>query len=663
MPTTTSMLRPPSLNGPGMAARLTAPIVQLASKLRIRLALLFALGMLQGIALGALLREPTAGLGWLALALAGLLAGWVIGEWSVIRRMHALLSTATQMAEGRVKACSDMPYGLDELNQLAKAFDNLASTLQIEQAEARLAEESQHEAEHRYAALTEEVADPIITLDRQGHIQSINRAVELVSGYDAPELLGEPLVGMPILTDASMAQAQQEFACIIDGQARLPFEVALVRKDGVHVAFEAYPHPIKRGDQIVGMHLVFRNIGERKRIDAVLKETNTKLEDALARLKASQEQVVERERLRALGQMASGIAHDFNNALAPILGFSELLLDHPEKMEDRDKLIKYLQMIQTSAKDAAVVVRRLREFYRSRGSSEVFARVDLNQLIQQVISLTEPRWKTQSLANGVTIRVSTDLQDVLPIMGNETELREVLTNLIFNAVDAMPNGGVVLLRTKAEDEHVVLEVHDTGTGMTDEVRKRCLEPFFTTKGEQGTGLGLSMVYGIIRRHGGALHIETEPGAGTTIIMLLPVGKDAAGGESGAAPASVETAAVRSLYILVVEDEPMVREVTVEHLVTDGHTVETATNGREGLVKFYGGWFDVVITDRAMPEMNGDRLAVAIKQIAPKKPVILLSGFGDMMEASAEKPPGVDLVLSKPVTAETLRQALSWVISL
>ena len=225
-------------------------------------------------------------------------------------------------------------------------------------------------------------------------------------------------------------------------------------------------------------------------------------------MKQTQQNIIQQERLRALGQMASGIAHDFNNALTPILGFSELLLKRSEGLDDRDTVERYLRMMNMAAQDAATVVgnSRLREFYRKREEGENFAPASLHDLVGQAISLTQPRWKDEAQAKGITIKMETDLQEVPLIIGDESELREALTNLVFNAVDAMPDGGTITLRTRRDGNQVVLEVSDTGTGMTEEVRQRCLDPFFTTKGahtSSRTGMGLAMVYGIVQRHEGS----------------------------------------------------------------------------------------------------------------------------------------------------------------
>ena len=395
---------------------------------------------------------------------------------------------------------------------------------------------------------------------------------------------------------------------------------------------------------------------ERKRAEVALRESNRRLERTLAELRETQQQVVQQERLRALGEMASGVAHDFNNALAKILGFNELLLSSPQKLSDPEVVKQYSQMINTAAQDGANVVRRLREFYRKRSETEVFAPVNLNALVQQAISLTEPKWKGQAQANAVTIALQTDLQEIPSVAGNEADLREILSNMIFNAVDAMPAGGTITLRTRHENEQVSLEVNDTGTGMTEEVRRRCLEPFFSTKGERGTGLGLAIVYGIVQRHGGSVDIQSEVGKGSTFRLHLPIHT---GQSAPVAEAEVKESS-RPLSILVVEDDPALLEIEAEYLSSEGHTIETATNGCEGLEKFREGRFDLVVVDRAMPKMNGDQMSAAIKQFSPGTPIILVTGFGDMMKSQGKKPTGVDLIVPKPFTQAALRQAIGQV---
>jgi signal transduction histidine kinase len=395
-------------------------------------------------------------------------------------------------------------------------------------------------------------------------------------------------------------------------------------------------------------------IAERKKAEEAVLQSNRQLATALGRLKEAQEEVIQRERMLALGRMANGIAHDFNNTLAPIVGFSELLVMKPELFADTQKARNYLEMIHTAAKDSARVVSRLREFYRYRDKNEIFSPVVLNDLLLQVVSLTQPRWKDQALAAGVNIEIRTEFGKLPTVPGNEDDLREAFTNLMFNAIDAIEKRGIITLCSEVQGRWAVVTVSDTGVGMSEEVRARCLEPFFTTKVDQGTGLGLGSVYGTVRRHEGEIDIQSEPRRGTSVTISLPIEKDLKRPEAPRLAAESS----RPLRILVVEDEPMVREVLSVYLAEDKHQVTVAADGREGLEKFKsGGTFDLVLTDRAMPEMHGDALAAEIKKIAPKQPIILLTGFGDLMSGAGEQPSGVDMVVSKPFTLTTLRNAI------
>jgi signal transduction histidine kinase len=396
------------------------------------------------------------------------------------------------------------------------------------------------------------------------------------------------------------------------------------------------------------------NVTRREQAETDLRETNRELEKALSELKATQQQVIQQERLSAIGQMASGIAHDFNNTLTPILGFTELLLESETLLDDKVEARRCLEMLRTSTKDAASVVSRLRDFYRPADTDEEFPIVDLAKIVQQAVSLTEPKWRRQTQARGVTVEVTVEIKSSPFVAGEESALREVLTNLIFNAVDAMPEGGRIALRTSNENGDAVMHVSDTGSGMSETVRQRCLEPFFSTKGALGTGLGLSMVYGIIERHRGKLEIESAPGQGTTFIIRLPIAENST--------ASVPTIAAEgklksSLKVLIVDDEPGVLEVVASYLRCDGHSVATAASGREALEKFRRNQFDLVVLDRVMPEMSGDQTARFIKQLNQDIPVIMLTGFGALIEVTGSQPQAVDVVLSKPVTIDALRKTI------
>ncbi len=402
--------------------------------------------------------------------------------------------------------------------------------------------------------------------------------------------------------------------------------------------------------------LLHKEINERRRAEDQAVENAGHLAAALEQLRASQEQVVRRERMHALGRMANGIAHDFNNTLAPIVGFSELLLLKPELSADPARLRGYLEMIYHAARDAAKVVSRLREFYRHRDSAEAITPIILNELVQQVVSFTQPRWKDEALAAGVTIDMRIELGNVPTIAGNESELREAVVNLIFNAADAIEKRGRITVRTEVQGRWAVITVSDDGAGMTDDVRARCLEPFYTTKGEHGSGLGLGSVYGIVQRHEGELDIKTEAGRGTSVSLSIPIERGMHTPSAPKAPAQPP----KPLRLLVVEDEPLVREVLTIYLAEDEHQVTLANNGREALEIYRPDAFDLVLTDRAMPELNGDQLAVELRKINPQQRVVLLTGYGDLMNDAGELPAGVDLIVGKPFTLNSLREAIAQV---
>jgi CheY-like chemotaxis protein len=272
--------------------------------------------------------------------------------------------------------------------------------------------------------------------------------------------------------------------------------------------------------------------------------------------------------------------------------------------------------------------------------------------VERVVSLTSPKWKGKSRADGVQIEIVSNLAKVPPVAGNAAELREVLTNLVFNAVDAMPNGGTITLTTEHDIDSATIKIRDTGTGMTPEERERCLEPFFTTKGEHGTGLGLAVVYGIVQRHKGTIEITSEKNVGTTFAIRFPTTVEV---EAAAKP-QIERLD-RTLRVLVVDDQEVICELIAEYLHGDGHTTVCAYRGDEALDIFRSGAFDLVVTDQAMPAMNGSQLAEAIKKQSPETPIILLTGFGEEILAVGGQPLAVDIVLGKPISHADLRQAV------
>lgn len=393
---------------------------------------------------------------------------------------------------------------------------------------------------------------------------------------------------------------------------------------------------------------------QNKQLDAKVLERTQALEVAMAELQEAQRQSLQQARLHAFREMAGGVVHDFNNSLSILVGYSEILLTGLVP-GDSPKAKKYLQTMNTAAQDATKVVNRLRDFYRTRAEDEALAPGDLTQLMEQASELSKPRWKDQALADGRNIDITLQLQAVSPILCHPAELREVLLNLIFNAVDAMPHGGHLTFRTFEKDGRVCCEISDTGTGMTEEVRQRCLEPFFSTKGDKGTGLGLAMVTGIIRRHLGEVDIDSELGRGTTFRLTFPRQEEAAAQFSTSAPVSM-----RPLRILFADDDQHLREIVSQQLEAEGHTVIATKDGAEALELFTPGGFDVVLTDLSMPRMNGHQLASAVKKADRDVPVIMITGFGAMLLPEDGKPEDIDVLLSKPVTFGGLTSAIQQV---
>ena len=468
------------------------------------------------------------------------------------------------------------------------------------------------------------------------------------------------LDGFEVIEQIKTASAPDEYRPILVLTADITMEtkrraLASGAKDFVTKPLDHFEVVLRMKNLIENRFLHIELQKQNSQLEQQVHERTAQLEAALGELRATQEHIVRQERLSALGMMAGGIAHDFNNALTMMLGYSELLLPVLQSKAPGREL-EYLRHVIHAAQDATQIVRRLRDFYRPASGHEIRVPLNLNELVQQAVPLTAPKWKGKCQAEGIQITVHTELGDVPEITGNAAELREVLTNLIFNAVDAMPTGGAIVVRTSRDGDGALLGVSDTGIGMTDEERERCLEPFFTTKGEHGTGLGLSVVYGIIQRHGGSIQIASEKGRGTTFSILLPCSTPCAAPAQEEEPGA-DTASHKSLRILVADDEEIICELITEYLKADGHQVETAFNGSDALDRFKGATFDLVITDQSMPKMNGEQLARAIAETKAKVPVILLTGFGEEMQAVGNQPEPIDLIVSKPVSASELRWAI------
>jgi signal transduction histidine kinase/ActR/RegA family two-component response regulator len=515
----------------------------------------------------------------------------------------------------------------------------------------------------------------ICLYDRTSHALEMSslgtKAAGLDAGLAAPEPIDprgfERCLSGQVLYEPDLAQlahslARRLAACGLRSLTAIPLQLEdkafgiLIAARGAEDAFTA------------GECEFLRQLGEHVALASHQMELREALQLAYNDLRQTQHTVMQQERLRALGQMTSGIAHDINNSIAPIGICAEGVLE-TEALSERGRA--NLEIILRAIHDVAQTVARLQEFYRQRDPSQRFVQVQLNPLVEQVLELTRSRWRDMPQQGGRTIQIVRRLEPDLPeIAGTENELRDALINLVFNAVDAMPEGGTLALTTRCTHASaqildngslcpmVCLEIADSGTGMDEATRRRCLEPFFTTKGERGTGLGLPMVFGIAERHHAEIEIESEPERGTTVRLLFPLPSPATLPAAPPAP----LAAASSLRLLVVEDDPILLPTLTELFEREGHEVVAANGGRAGIDAFHvalqeGHPFDLVLTDLGMPEIDGRRVAAEVKEASPRTPVILLTGWGQSLNAEGDHIPHVDRVLSKPPRLRDLREAL------
>jgi signal transduction histidine kinase/ActR/RegA family two-component response regulator len=369
------------------------------------------------------------------------------------------------------------------------------------------------------------------------------------------------------------------------------------------------------------------------------------------------EQFSQMEKLSALGELASGVAHDFNNTLAGILGRAQLLL----RTDDPDKIRRGLEIIIKTAEDGAKTVKRIQDFARQRRDHD-FELVSIDHILTDASEITRPRWKNCAEASNIHITVDLQIHSQAMVMGDDSELREVLVNMVFNAVDAMPEGGKLRLSTSIVDKSVVITIADTGVGMYPEIRSRIFDPFFTTKGKAGLGLGLAVSFGIIRRHGGTIEVDSEYGKGTEFRIVLPVAsvndcqilERIVTEATPVTPVCTEAVSAHSVTrLLVVDDEDFVRDLLREILESDGCEVQLAESGSAALQLFNENQFDAIFTDVGMPGMSGWELAQAIRQQNKTIPIAVITGWGEAVGSNEQKAAGVDWVVAKPFTADRI----------
>ncbi len=491
----------------------------------------------------------------------------------------------------------------------------------------------------------------IYAKDREGRM--------LLANPPALSLIGRPWEEVAGRTEGDFLGDQEQAAAAMRNDRRLmdaeiseEVEEVVGTKDGEPRVWVSIKAPLRNEEaKVVGLVGVSFEITERKRLERSLKE-------AYEDLRRSHQAIVRHEKLRVLGQLASGLAHDINNALSPAALYVAILQRDASQSEAARG---YLAIVQRAIEGVAQTVTRMKETSTEFGPHAQIGRVDLNQLIRAVIELTRAQWSAAAHDSRPVVCERLELQRGLPpVMGDEGDLRDALINLVLNATDAMPAGGTLTVRSRSlDDGRVQIDVSDTGTGMDEATKRRCLELYFTTKGARGTGLGLPMVYGTVERHGGDLEIVSELGKGTTVYLrfaavdLPPSAADAVRESSDAAA---------RLHVLVIDDDPVVLESLRTSLELEGHSTTVADGGQAGIDAFEAGLavgrpFAVVITDLGMPAVDGRRVAATVKALAASTLVILLTGWGHEMQGTGTLPTHIDRVMSKPPRLAELRAIL------
>jgi two-component system NtrC family sensor kinase len=518
-------------------------------------------------------------------------------------------------------AASARPLDPREREFLVMLSEYLAIALQNSRLYGEIAE-----TKRSLEQIIRSAGEAIVSVDAEDRIVGWNLAAEQIFGWIQSEMLGRPITRL--LPEATYRQAKAEFRA---GAPTRVFEIRSARWDGSPIELGVTLSPMRgRGDALEGVLAMIRDITAQRELE---------------------NQMLQSEKLTALGQLAGGIAHDFNNLLQSILSYAQLMKRNPEKLE---LLRQGLSVIETAAVDGAETVRRIQEFARLR-PDEPFVNLDVNQVVREVVAITRPQWEARMAERGVKIELVLELPGALLTRGRPAQLREVMTNLILNALDAMPTGGILKISARAEGpEWVSVAVIDTGTGIPEAVRGRIFDPFFTTKGEAGTGLGLSVSYSIVKRHGGEIRAESQEGRGSTFTVRLPVGIQAEPG----AQSPAEDRPRRRGRILLVDDDPQVLAVLVEILQEDAHQVTAARDGVSALAAFSPGSHDLVLTNVGMATVNGWELAERIRALDPTVPLAFITGWG-LREEDRERCRrlGIRSCLFKPVQPADLLRAV------
>lgn len=491
-------------------------------------------------------------------------------------------------------------------------------------SELRQAEEEGSKNRAFLASLADLAPDEIYTLDTDRRFTWMNQRAEVDSGLTRSVLLGQDF--SMIVAAESEEEANAAVQCTLRGEEK-QFEVLTICTDGRVRCMDAHTSPLWSDGNITGVMVFMSDITERK----------------LAQARAARS-----DKLRALGELAAGVAHNLNNSLTVIQGRAQLLLMRSSAEAGNRKS---LEVITQAVGDCSQTLRRLLDFSR-RDATRHPMPLDLSELITSSVEIARPKWQASSAERTGTIDVRIEAAKPAFALGDSAELREVVLNLIFNAVDAMPQGGTIDAGTRVEGKTARFWIADSGTGMPAEVMARIFEPFYTTKGERGTGLGLSASHGIIEKHSGDINVVSEAGKGTRFEVILPLHE--ATSSTVTIPAA-QPGDVKPARVLVVEDEENVRLLLNEAFRAEGHDVTEATTGAEALKLLDKSKFDLMVCDLGLPELSGLHVARWVKEFRPDLPVIIATGYAEMIAEEDYQNARIDDVIRKPY-------ALTYVLS-
>ena len=475
-------------------------------------------------------------------------------------------------------------------------------------------------SEKKYRSIVDNALVGVYKSNINGDIIYANHALSNMFGYVTPE----EMMSGSIMQIYKNKEDRDSLVTKLEALGGIDeFECECVKKDGSGV--DIILTATLEDNVISGMMI---NITSRKRMEKIL---------------------IQSEKLRAMGVMAAGIAHDFNNVLAIINGYTQLL---EGSCEGNEELLNGFRAINKAVEDGSETVRRLSEFTRMEKSTAKHVSVNMVEVVEQSINFSKPKWKDVAQASGATYEIDTEgLTSVRDVLGNPAELREIVINLINNAIDAMSGGGRITFRTWEKGHSIFMSMADNGCGMSKEVQSKIFDPFYTTKGVEGSGLGMSVSYGIVGKHGGSIDVISQVGKGTVFTIELPIATETIFPETPVEPViDIEAA---KYHILVVDDVKEISDLLYVFLTRQGYNVDSVQSGDEAIKKLEKECYDLVICDLGMPQVSGWDVIKVADSLENKPKIGLITGWADMLDSLNKEDMGVDFIVSKPIKYKQL----------